>query len=186
MKVISKIALQIDDYRKISSVSVMQCDSNTRVLEIHLYASGVEWPVPDGVEVSVAYRKADHTSGWYDKLPNGDAACSVSGNVVTAILAPQVLTAAGRCHVVIVLQDPDTLDQLATFPVRIEVAPNPAAGKGISNDCYNYGTMTAVNKAIDDINRLLDDIFAEMEGYQKHRGNVADQEGGFVGCTLPG
>ena len=186
MKVISKIALQIDDYRKISSVSVMQCDSNTRVLEIHLYASGVEWPVPDGVEVSVAYRKADHTSGWYDKLPNGDAACSVSGNVVTAILAPQVLTAAGRCHVVIVLQDPDTLDQLATFPVRIEVAPNPAAGKGISNDYYNYGTMTAFNKAIDDINRLLDDIFAEMESHQKHRGKVVDQEGGFVGCTLPG
>ena len=167
MTITTKIKMDLQKVDVIPLAHAVQCEANTRALELSLYSGGAEWPVPDGVEVSVAYRKADHTSGWYDKLPNGDAACSVSGNVVTAILAPQALTAAGRCHVVIVLQDPDTLDQLATFPVRIEVAPNPAAGKGISNDYYNY-------KTLGDINDALEGFLQKLDGNQQYRGDVAD------------
>lgn len=154
-------------------VHAVQCDANTRAVAVTLTAGGVAWEPPGEVQISVAFKKPDGKKGWYDKLPDGSPACSVSGNVVTAILAPEVLTAAGKVDVVIVFQDKD-LHQLATFGFVILVEPNPAAGREISNDYYNYSTMEAVNQA-------MDSFFAQAEAdYGAFTQKVETEQAAFL------
>lgn len=155
MRVVHKLVVHMDDRRFVPYLDMMQLDADTRVLELTLLCGGEAWEVPSGMTVSVAFRKSDGNSGWYDKLPDGSAACSVSGNVVTAVLAPEVLTCAGKTRVAVVIQDPSTLDQIATFPVTVDVARNPAAGQSISNDYFQYKTMTDVNDALDGFSKEL-------------------------------
>lgn len=101
-------------------IRATQADANTRIVEVSLYDGGVAWPVPDGVAAAVGYRKPDGTAGLYDKLPDGSEALTISENTVTAILAPQVLTAPGIVSAVIILTD-DSMRQLSTFPFQIDV-----------------------------------------------------------------
>ncbi len=148
MKVIHKLTVHLDDRHLIPCIDAVQGDASTRVLELTLLSEDKAWTVPTGTVVSVAYRKGDGTSGWYDALPDGTPACSFSGNVITATLAPQVLTAPGAVQVAVVLCKPDTLEQLAVFPLTVEVTKNPAAGETLSNDYYNYSTMEQINSAL--------------------------------------
>ncbi|MBQ1938490.1 MAG: SGNH/GDSL hydrolase family protein [Bacteroidales bacterium] len=131
-----------------------------------LFEGGVSWEVPDCV-LSLAYSKRDGTGGWYDKLPDGSEAFAKSGNKVTAILAPQVLTVDGIVNVCIVMQDANTLDQISTFPITVIVEPNPSASGEPSSDYYNYSTMAEVNQVID--------VFIDkVESYHRYRGNVVE------------
>lgn len=134
---------------------MMQNDANTRVLQISLTAGDVAWNVPDGVTAAVAYRKPDGTRGFYDTLPDGTSAVSINGSVVTAILAPQALTAAGEISAALILNDKD-LNQLATFPFVILAAPNPAAG-AVSDHYYKYSTMEEISEAVETALKALSD-----------------------------
>ena len=127
-------------------VHMVQGDSNTRALEISLYDNGQQWAIPQGVTAAVAFQKSDGTRGLYDKLPDGSAATTISGSTVTAILAPQALTCAGTVLASVVFYDKD-MDTLATFPFKITVEANPAAGEQVSNNYYALQNMEQVNKA---------------------------------------
>lgn len=180
MLVTNKITVRLDDRQVVPQVDAVQCDANTRALELTLEEGGKAWTVPEGSKVSVAFRKADGKAGWYDTLPDGTKACGFSGNVVTAVLAPQVLTAWGKAEVVVIVQDPDTLDQIGAFPVTVEVARNPAAGKGISNDYFNYKTMAQINEAMEDMQAVVDNSGS-------YRGAVlAEGRTSFAECKLHG
>ena len=85
-------------------VDVVQNDVNTRIVTINLFYNGVVWPVPDGVDCSLAFRRPDGGSGWYDTLPDGSNACVVAGNTVTVTLVEAMLTAAGRVRATLVLR----------------------------------------------------------------------------------
>ena len=148
MNVTNKITIHLDDRRVIPMLHAVQCDADTRVIEFTLMENNKAWTVPGSAAPSVAYSKPDGTSGWYDKLPGGAAACSVNGNIVTAILAEQVLTAWGDVSLALVLQNSSTGEQIASFPVTIKVHRHPAAGQNKSNNYYNYKTMGEVNDAI--------------------------------------
>lgn len=142
-------------------IHVMQSDANTRVVEVTLLEGGKAW-TPAGATASVAFRNLkDGHKGWYDKLPNGDAACTVNGNVVTAILAPAVLTGDGEVQAAIVFQDKN-LNQLATFGFSILVEKNPAAGAAKANDYYAYSTMEDVSQAVDAMLDSLEDTKAQL------------------------
>lgn len=129
------------------NIDAVQGDGNTRAIQITLTADSVAWEIPSGTTAAVAFLKPDGTKGLYDKLPNGDAAISMSGNTVTAIMAPQVLTCVGAVMASIVFYDRD-MDTLATFPFRITAARNPAAGEQVSNDYYEFTTLEEVNEAV--------------------------------------
>lgn len=130
-------------------VGAVQGEANTRTLVISLYDDGVAWEAPAGATAAVAFAKPDGRKGLYDTLPDGTPATSIAGSVVTITLAPQVLTTAGEVLASVVFNDAE-LDQLATFPFRIRVEPNPAAGEQLSNDYYNYTTMAEINAVIDE------------------------------------
>lgn len=165
MEIVHKLTMYLDQRRLVPCVDVVQCDANTRVLELTLLSGGEAWEVPSGMGVAVAFRKSDGTAGLYDVLPDGTKACSYSGNVVRAVLAPQVLTAWGKVEVAVVIQDSSTLDRVATFPVHVEVARDPSAGKGISNDYYRCTSLGDVNEILDGFDQELEEFRDSVRPY---------------------
>ena len=159
MKITSKLQIDLATRGISPRISAVQNDANTRELEITLTVGGESWQVPTGVTAAVAYRKPDGTRGLYDTLPDGTKAVSISGNVVTAVLAPQALTVAGDISAAVILNDKD-LNQLATFPFVIAAAPNPAAGAA-SDNYYAYSTMEDVSEAVE---AMMADICLGFDG----------------------
>lgn len=137
MKVIHKIKIHFDDKRgPTPSVDIMQGDAYTRELEFTLYSGSEAWNVPEGVSVAVVYHGASG-QGAYDTLQDDTTkAYTVSGNVVTVTLIPQVAAVEGRTTVTVVFTDTSG-KQLATFGVIIKVAANPGLGAGTPENYYN-------------------------------------------------
>jgi len=148
MRITKEITIDLQHREVTEPLEAVQCDANTRAVKVTLLNGGESWTPPAGAVASVAFKKPDNTSGWYDKLPDGTSACAVSGNTVTAVFAPQMLTAAGKVQAAVIFQDAK-LNQLATFVFTVNVQANPAAGKGISNDYYKYATMEQISEAVD-------------------------------------
>ncbi len=179
MKVTNKITIHLDDDRRLPPVDVMQGDANTRVLELTLLASNAPWNVPADVSLAVAYRRPDGSRGLYDTLPDGTAACTVAGNVVTAILAPQALACAGITEVTVVLANNG--NQLATFCVMLRVERNPAIGAVKPED---YVNMLGAGSLVITVTG------SETDGYtaDKSIGDIqdADEQGKTVWCRWNG
>ena len=114
-------------------VNAVQGDGNTRLVEITLLSGGAPWTPPEGVEAAIAYMQPGGTKGLYNKLADGTAAISISGNVATIVLAPQMLTASGTVQASLVFNDA-ALNRLTTFPFAVSVASNPAAGAQKTED----------------------------------------------------
>ena len=155
-------------------VDAVQGDVYTREVKLTLTDNGAQFSPPAGVSASVAFRKPDGKKGWYDKLPDGTEATAISGNIVTAVLAPEMLTTYGQVDAAIVLRDAD-FNQLSTFGITVQVAKNPAAGITVSNDYYNYSTLAEINAAVD----------AALSSLQKEAENIAppvvcEESGGTI------
>lgn len=128
MNVTSKISVDLALPNTGTLVNAVQGDGNTRSVEISLLSDGRPWTPPEGVEVAVAYQHLwREAKGLYNKLADGTAAISITGNVATVILAPQMLTASGTVQASLVFNDAQ-LNRLTTFPFSVSVASNPAAG----------------------------------------------------------
>lgn len=117
-------------------VDAMQFDAFTRIVEVELFSNGVAWNPPDGVTFALSYGKPDGKRGFYEMLPDGSNAISVSGNVVSATIAPQALTVAGTVFAALVMRSADT-DRLSSFPFEIHVTADPSAGTTDSEDYFN-------------------------------------------------
>lgn len=165
MKVIHKIDIHLDDCRIIPEIRAMQCDANTRALEFSLFNHNQPFNPPSIAKIYVSYRKADGTGGLYDTLPDGAAACAVTDNIITAILAEQVLTVPGKVRVAITIQI-DNLT-LSTFAVQLRVDPNPGIGAAESEDYFCIkAAITAAKKAAAQPMRLITVSQSEDGGYQ--------------------
>ena len=127
MNVTSKISVDLTRSNMGTRVDAVQGDGNTRQVEITLLAGGAPWTPPDGVEAAIAYKHIGGTKGMYNKLADDTAAISISGNVATVILAPQMLAASGTVRASLVFNDAK-LNRLTTFPFYVSVASNPAIG----------------------------------------------------------
>ena len=127
MNVTSKISVDMTRQNVGQRVNAVQGDGNTRLVEITLLSGGAPWTPPEGVEAAIAYMQPGGTKGLYNKLADGTAAISISGNVATVILAPQMLTASGTVQASLVFNDA-ALNRLTTFPFAVSVTSNPAAG----------------------------------------------------------
>lgn len=127
MQVITKIAVDMARPNIGARVNAVQGDGNTRLVEITLLAGGDPWTPPEGVDAAIAYMQPGGTKGLYNKLADGTAAISISGNVATVILAPQMLTASGTVQASLVFND-QQLNRLTTFPFSVSVTSNPAVG----------------------------------------------------------
>lgn len=110
----------------IQTVPAMQHDAQTRAVAISLLSDGQPWQPPEGVTAAIGFERPDRTRGLYDRLSDGTAAITIAGNVATVLLTAGMLSVPGCVRACLVFHD-ENLNQLSTFPFRIQVQVNPAA-----------------------------------------------------------
>lgn len=150
MLITHKFKMALDRRGVPATVDVVQGNKNTRAVEITLFCGNQPWEVPEGVSVMVRFGKPDGTGGTYDTLEDGSSAVTVAGNVITAILAKQVLTVPGcvRAQVELVKDD----QEMATFAFVILVEPDPSVGAMDSEDYVNLSGYVS-----DEVHRIMND-----------------------------
>lgn len=132
MLITHKIKMDLELRGATQIVNVVQDDKYSRNLEIALFSGNVSWTPPAGTEVVVRYAKPDGKGGNYNILPDGSAAGSISGNVVTVALAPQVCTIPGVVLLTVGLLSGKK--EINTFAIEINVHRNP--GINVESDDY--------------------------------------------------
>lgn len=136
MNVTHKLTMDLTVRKETPRLNMVQCDANSRQVELTLTADGAAW-APEAVDnVFLRYRKSDGTGGSYDTLPDGTSAWTLAENVLTVALAPQVLTAAGLVEAQAVLLREDRC--IATFGFQIAVEADPSLGAVESEDYINW------------------------------------------------
>lgn len=116
-------------------MDVVQGDTDTHAVELTMYERGEVWDVPEGAAPLVGYCKADGSGGTYDTLSDGTAACSVNGNVVTVVLAAQMLTSPGPVLMSVALVSGD--QRLHVFEMLVNVRRNPSGDVVTEEDYVN-------------------------------------------------
>ena len=122
-------------------LNMAQYDANSRTIVATLWDGTSGFNVPSGAVVMVRFGKPDNTGGLYDKTESGEA-ITYSGNVVTAPVATQMLSVAGKVQADIEIYQSGATEQasvkLATFcfTVNVEKAAFQDA-EIISSDYYN-------------------------------------------------
>ncbi len=192
MKVTNKITIHLDDPQVQRPVNVMQCDVNTRELEIALFAGGKKWEIPDGVTPVISYRKPDGTGGLYDTLPDGAPACRMDKNMVWAILPPPALEVPGMVDLAVIFAD-NNGDQLAAFGAPIDVHRNPGVGAVASGDYFNLQkwvketAIAAVPKALPNPQKLIltGAVEVEYDGSENVKVIIPSGSGVHIGPDRP-
>lgn len=136
MRITTKINIDLQRPAHPAVINAVQGDKNSRCLEVSLYSGGSAWQIPGDVTVAMRYCKSDKTKGYYDTMPDGSSAWQVSGNVISILLAPQMLTVAGPVFAQLEMIQGAVL--LATYTIRANVEPDPAAGVLVSEDYINW------------------------------------------------
>ena len=155
MTVTRKIAVDLAVPRILPPVAMMQGDQYSRRIEITLTNEGVPLEPPAGTTVQVGYTRSDGSKGTYDALPNGSAAGSIAGNVVTLDVAPQVLSKPGQFPLTVILLSGDT--QISTFPVMLQVTARPGHGGGTESGDSGGGSGSGGSTITEAyINSLID------------------------------
>ena len=152
---------QIDFIRpSLVVIPVMQSD-NGRGAKFDLYMDGQAYnPMTDtGAETDagmfrIDYRKSDGTKGSYDTLPDDSQAYHVSGSTIDVRWAPQMLTAAGKVMVNVVMQNVETAYALRSFTVILDVHPAAVPDDMTSEDYYNIKTLAQISAYLDAMHYL--------------------------------
>ena len=100
-------------------INVVQGDVYSRKLIISLLSDGHPWRIPENTIAIVRYVKPDRSSGMYDTLADGKKAISFSGNKLSILLAPEMLTLAGNVSLAVTLMLGEK--RLSTFSVLLFV-----------------------------------------------------------------
>ncbi len=144
MNIVHKIRIDLSRRGQPERIDVVQGDSMSRSIAIKLYDNGVAYEVPETTSIlQIAYCKPDKTGGLYDKLPSGETACTFAGNTVTAILHPQMFTAAGMVHCELRMLD-NAGTQLTTFRWIMNVAGS-VVNEMNSEDYYNFSVVSILS-----------------------------------------
>lgn len=122
-------------------LSMAQYDSNSRTIVATLWDGTSEFNIPSDASVMVRFGKPDGTGGLYDTTEAGNA-ITYSGNVVTAPVATQMLSVAGKVQADIeIYQTGETAQKtikLATFCFVVNVKKAAYQDADIiSSDYYN-------------------------------------------------
>ena len=149
-------------------VEAMQGDGATRTVAVTLRANGLRWEPPAGVDAALAYRQPDGHKGIYDKLADDSAAITVSGNVASVVLIPQMLTVPGDVQCQLIFND-SKLDRLTSFPFVLKVSRNETAGAAPVQDYIRLQWME--DKLDDSLRKAADSgVFRGEKGDQGPQG----------------
>ena len=152
-------------------LNMAQYDANSRTIIATLWDGTSGFNVPSGAVVMVRFGKPDNTGGLYDHTEAGEA-ITYSGNVVTAPVATQMLSAAGKVQADIEIYQSGATEQasvkLATFcfTVNVEKAAYPDA-EIISSDYYNI-----ISSDISEFRTAQEQILASQAALEEVAGSI--------------
>ena len=145
MEIIQTVDLNLSFRGIPPKISMVQGDSNTRIIQAHLWDGANTYTIPTGAAVMMRFRKPDGTGGLYDKTEGGQSV-TVSGSTVTVPVATQMLTVAGvvmaEVDIYAAGEDAASAQNLASFAFLVEVAPSVYPDAEIISSDY-YSVLTA-------------------------------------------
>ena len=145
MEIIQKVDLNLSFRGIPPKLSMVQGDSNTRIIQAQLWDGANPYTIPTGSAVMMRFRKPDGTGGLYDKTEGGQSV-TVSGSTVTVPVATQMLTVAGvvmaEVDIYAAGEDAASAQNLASFAFLVEVAPSVYPDAEIISSDY-YSVLTA-------------------------------------------
>lgn len=136
MKITHRIKADLQIRSTPPRLAMVQCDADSREIEITLTSGGAAWIPAELYTVMLQYRKSDGTGGSYDTQPDGTKAWSVEENRVTVGIANQMLTVPGLVEVQAVLRFGS--GRVATFAFQIVVEADMSTGVIESEDYINW------------------------------------------------
>ena len=145
-QIVSTIKLDLQNRPTEPAIYAKVGDNLSRQIAIELYNGGVAWPVPSGTEIAIRYMRADGCKGYYSRLPDKRAACTVKENTVTCTLVEDVTAVAGIAMIDLAITDNDST--LCTFSCKIIVDRAPATDHDIPVGWYDLPTLRAINEAM--------------------------------------
>lgn len=145
MEIIQKVDLNLSFRGIPPKISMVQGDSNTRIIQAQLWDGANPYTIPTGSAVMMRFRKPDGTGGLYDKTEGGQSV-TVSGGTVAVPVATQMLTVAGvvmaEVDIYAAGEDSASAQNLASFAFMVEVAPSVYHDAEIISSDY-YSVLTA-------------------------------------------
>ena len=145
MEIIQKVDLNLSFRGIPPKLSMVQGDSNTRIIQAQLWDGANPYTIPTGSAVMMRFCKPDGTGGLYDKTEGGQSV-TVSGSTVTVPVATQMLTVAGvvmaEVDIYAAGEDAASAQNLASFAFLVEVAPSVYPDAEIISSDY-YSVLTA-------------------------------------------
>ena len=154
MFVLDQITINLNNPGQRQRIYASVGDSGTRAVEVKLITNDGDWHIPDGVSCVIRFAKADGHQGVYYSLPDGSNAWTVSGNVLTCVLAEQVLTCPGIVEVAAVLAH--GTERLGVFGFDIHVTHDAMAELEASSDYFSIESLEEINAAFAGILSDLD------------------------------
>ena len=95
MIVTHEVTIDLLERKFVPQIEATQFDRYSREVKVKLFAGDEPWLIPEDVSVVMRYSSSDGTGGEYDTMPDGSPCCSRDENVLTLMLAPQVLAVPG-------------------------------------------------------------------------------------------
>ena len=145
MEIIQKVDLNLSFRGIPPKLSMVQGDSNTRIIQAQLWDGANPYTIPTGAAVMMRFCKPDGTGGLYDKTEGGQSV-TASGSTVTVPVATQMLTVAGGVMAEVDIyaagEDAASAQNLASFAFLVEVAPSVYPDAEIISSDY-YSVLTA-------------------------------------------
>ena len=145
MEIIQKVDLNLSFRGIPPKISMVQGDSNTRIIQAQLWDGANPYTIPTGAAVMMRFCKPDGTGGLYDKTEGGQSV-TASGSTVTVPVATQMLTVAGvvmaEVDIYAAGEDAASAQNLASFAFMVEVAPSVYPDAEIISSDY-YSVLTA-------------------------------------------
>jgi len=116
--VIKKIEIDLYSPASYEVIHAQQGDNLSRAIEFVLYSQGAPYLIPDNVTIYMEGHRGDNT--FFEPKP-----CTVSENVITAVLDSDILYESGTAEAKIVLYDSDHDAILSTIPFSISIQKHP-------------------------------------------------------------
>lgn len=110
--------------RPLARIHAMQGETKARAAAFTLRNDGVAWSIPEGVSVTVHYRRVDGSGGSYKTLEDGTSAVyAASSNLIVVWLSNAVCAKAGTVTLTVDLKKDGAT--IVTWPVLVLVSANP-------------------------------------------------------------
>ena len=156
MEIKKTVSVDIEQKGAPFVLDAVQGEENTRVVELLLHLSGKKLDIDKSDYVaSIAYKKPDGTSGWYDTLSTGGDAYYWGESSITIKVDSQMLTVPGDVIASVRMESKSGSSISKTFPFIVNVSPDPANDAEKSENYYRVRNWDEVNAKIAELERLV-------------------------------